>query len=88
MNLLSDNNPILGNGILEVDSFTQENPIFPFLLIINSVVLIGLIVTQNENTKDITGNQTSSTNPFEKLTWISFVLQVSFLLIKIKTTNF
>jgi uncharacterized protein with PQ loop repeat len=78
---------LVGNGIAEIDSINTFST-FSLLLIINSIVLIGLIVTQNENTKDITGNQPSSTNPFEKITWISFVLQLSLLLIKIKTTDF
>jgi uncharacterized protein with PQ loop repeat len=80
-------NLLVGNGIAEIDSINTFST-FSLLLIINSIVLIGLIVTQNENTKDITGNQPSSTSPFEKITWISFVLQLSLLLIKIKTTDF
>jgi preprotein translocase subunit SecG len=59
-------------------------------LVLNSFILIGLILTQNENTKEVAGTQNSSnlTNPFEKITWISFFFQFSFLLIKIKSTDF
>ena len=57
---------------------------------INSILLIGFILNQNESSKDSITNQKSSslTNPFEKLTWIAVILQLSLLLIKIKTTDF
>jgi hypothetical protein len=57
---------------------------------INSILLIGFILNQNESSKDSITNQksTSLSNPFEKLTWIALILQLSLLLIKIKTTDF
>ena len=60
------------------------------ILVINSIVLIGFILNQNESSKDSITNQksTSFTNPFEKLTWIALILQLSLLLIKIKTNDF
>jgi uncharacterized protein with PQ loop repeat len=60
------------------------------LLICNSIFLIILILNQNDSVKDsfTTQNSTSSTNPFEIATWISFSLQLSIWLIKIKTTDF
>lgn len=59
------------------------------LLILNSIVIIGFILNQNDSTKDnITQNSSSSTNPFETITWISVGLQFSLLLIKIKSNDF
>jgi hypothetical protein len=57
---------------------------------INSILLIGFILNQNESSKDSITSQksTSLTNPFEKITWIAVILQLSLLLIKIKTTDF
>jgi len=62
----------------------------PYLLIINSIFIISLILTQNESTKDSITSSTSSSivNPFEQFTWGSLVLQLSLLLIKIKTNDF
>jgi preprotein translocase subunit SecG len=60
------------------------------IVLINSVLLIGLVLTQNENTRNSITTQSSnlSTNPFEKLTWISVFLQLTLLLIKIKNNDF
>ena len=60
------------------------------ILLVNSLLLIGFILIQNESSKDsvTSQNTSSSTNPFEKLTWIAFILQLSLLLIKIKTNDF
>ena len=57
---------------------------------INSILLIGFILNQNESSKDSITSQksTSLSNPFEKITWIAVILQLSLLLIKIKTTDF
>jgi preprotein translocase subunit SecG len=45
-----------------------------FILAINSLVLIGLILNQNDTSKESISNQnsSSSTNPFENLTWIKY----------------
>jgi preprotein translocase subunit SecG len=60
------------------------------ILAINSIVLIGLILNQNETSKDSITNQnsSSSTNPFETITWVSGIFQLSLLLIKIKINDF
>lgn len=67
----------------------SNNPL-NLILILNSIVIIGFILNQNDSAKDSVTNQnaSSSTNPFEKLTWISLFLQLSLLLIKIKTNDF
>ena len=61
-----------------------------FILAINSLVLIGLILNQNDTSKESISNQnsSSSTNPFENLTWIIGIFQLSLLLIKIKNQQF
>ena len=59
------------------------------LLLINSLLTIGLILNQNESTKDsaTTQNSSSISNPFEIMTWGCLFLQLLFLLIKIKVTD-
>jgi len=60
------------------------------ILGINSIVIIGLILSQNESAKDSTTTQNSSTitNPFELVTWVCLFLQLILLLIKFKIDNF
>jgi len=62
----------------------------PVLLIINSIVIISLILNQNDSTKDSITSSTasSSINPLERFTWGTLILQLSLLLIKIKTNDF
>ena len=61
-----------------------------FILGINSLILIGLILNQNDTSKESLNNQNSSstTNPFENITWIVGIFQLSLLLIKIKIVDF
>jgi preprotein translocase subunit SecG len=67
---------------------TELNPL-TIILIINSIILITLTLTQNETSKDSANTQSSSaSNPFETLTWIFLVFQLIFLLIKQKITDF
>tara|TARA_B110000090_G_scaffold182220_1_gene208180 strand:+ start:221 stop:433 length:213 start_codon:yes stop_codon:yes gene_type:complete len=67
----------------------SNNPL-NLILGINSIVIIGLILSQNESAKDSTTTQSSSTitNPFELLTWVCLFLQLVLLLIKFKIDNF
>jgi preprotein translocase subunit SecG len=62
---------------------------FNLILFINSLFTIGLILNQNENTKDAANKQSqnSSSNPFEKITWICVIFQLILLLIKVKINN-
>ena len=59
------------------------------LLLGNSVVTIGLILNQNESSKDAmnTQNSNSSPNPLEIITWICLVFQIFILLFKIKISE-
>jgi preprotein translocase subunit SecG len=65
-----------------------ENPL-TLILITNSVILIGLILNQNETTKDSLTKQTSksSSNPLEKVTWACLIIQLILLLLKTKITD-
>jgi protein translocase SecG subunit len=69
-----------------------QNPL-TLILFLNSIFPIGLILNQNENTKDavISGQNSissSSSNPLEKITWFALVLQFILLLIRTKVTDF
>jgi hypothetical protein len=68
----------------------ESNNTFTLILGINSLILIGLILNQNDSTKDSVTNQNSNSlrNPFENITWISLIFQLSLLLIKIKINEF
>jgi uncharacterized protein with PQ loop repeat len=68
---------------------SEETSPFNLILLINSLLTIGLILNQNENTKDSTNkqNQSSSSNPLEKITWISVLFQFVLLLVKVKISN-
>jgi hypothetical protein len=68
----------------------EFNRPFTLLLLGNSLITIGLILTQNESAKDsvTTMNTNASMNPFERVTWGSLLVEFSLLLIKIKTNDF
>jgi preprotein translocase subunit SecG len=65
-----------------------ENPL-TLILIGNSIVLIGLILNQNETTKDSLTKQNtkSSSNPLEKVTWVCLIIQLILLLLRTKITD-
>lgn len=65
-----------------------ENPL-TLILIGNSIVLIGLILNQNETTKDslTKQNSKSSSNPLEKVTWVCLIIQLILLLLRTKITD-
>ncbi len=68
---------------------SEETSPFNLILFLNSFLIIGLILNQNESTKDSvkTQNQSSSSNPFETLTWICLMVQIILLIIKVKINN-
>lgn len=59
------------------------------ILLINSILTVGLILNQNESTKESATTQKSSSlsNPFEIATWVCLTLQLILLLIKLKVTD-
>lgn len=65
------------------------NP-FIVILILNSILIIGLILNQNDTTKDALSTQSSTTlqNPLERITWFSLGLQCYLIVVKIKSYDF
>ena len=66
---------------------SDVNPI-TVLLIINSFSLIGLVVTQNETTKDEISKKSSASNPLELVLWFLVILELIALLIQTKVSDF
>jgi preprotein translocase subunit SecG len=64
--------------------------IFTIFFLINSLLLIGLILNQNESTKDVTSNSSTNemSNPLQNLTWFCVILEFLFFLIKSKMNDF
>ena len=64
----------------------ESNTTLDIILSINSVLIIGLILNQNESAKDSSATQssTSITSPFESLTWICLFIQLLPLLLQVK----
>ena len=64
----------------------ESNTTLDIILSINSVLIIGLILNQNESAKDssTTQSSTSITSPFESLTWICLFIQLLLLLLQVK----
>jgi uncharacterized protein with PQ loop repeat len=64
-----------------------DTPLTLFLSF-NSLIIVGLILNQNETSKDSLNTKNSgidfSTNPLEIITWICVSLEFILLLIKIK----
>jgi hypothetical protein len=60
------------------------------LVILNSFLTLGLILSQNETTKDTTTNSVNSeiSNPIQNLTWVCIILEFIFFLIKSKINDF
>jgi hypothetical protein len=57
-------------------------------LIANSFILILLIVTQNDTTKDSANQKSSRTNPLEILIGIAIIFELLMILIEKKITDF
>jgi len=63
------------------------NP-FSLFLIINSLIIISLVLSQNEISKDSVTQNNTRTNPIEIILWISIILETIILLITEKITDF
>lgn len=61
---------------------------FSLLLILNSLVIIGLVLTQNDNTKDSANQNNSRTSPLEIIIFLNIIFQLILLLISSKITDF
>lgn len=62
------------------------NNLFLILLVINSILLTILIISQNE-VKQNNQNIRSTMNPLAKITWGSIIIQIFLLLIQLKITD-
>jgi len=60
------------------------------LLVLNSLFLIGLILNQNDSSKDSLKSQSFSAslldNPLENITWLSLFVEFFCFCVKLKTT--
>jgi hypothetical protein len=63
------------------------NP-FSLILIINSFVIISLVLSQNESSKDSITQNNTRTNPIEIILWFCVILEIIILLISEKITDF
>ena len=63
------------------------NP-FSLILIINSFVIISLVLSQNESSKDSVTQNNTRTNPIELILWFCVILEIIILLITEKITDF
>ncbi len=63
------------------------NP-FSLILIVNSIIIISLVLSQNEISKDSVTQNNTRTNPIEIILWISIFLEILILLITEKITDF
>jgi len=63
------------------------NPV-SILLILNSVSIISLVLTQNETAKDSASQNNSRTNPIENLLWFIIIFEILMFLISGKFTDF
>jgi|APCry1669189567_1035234.scaffolds.fasta_scaffold01577_2 hypothetical protein len=63
------------------------NPL-TLILILNSIIIISLVLTQNENTKDLTSQNNSRNNPIETIIWGCVFFEILMLLISGKITDF
>ena len=68
----------------------ESNTSLILILLFNSILVIGLILNQNDTSKDALTSQNSrmQVSPIEKITWFSLILQFFLLLIKIKNNSF
>ena len=60
------------------------------ILGINSILLIGFILNQNESSKDTTSNSgaTEIASPLQNITWFCVFIEFSLFLLKSKSTEF
>jgi len=59
-------------------------------LLLNSLILLGFILNQNESSKDTTSNSgaTEIASPLQNITWFCVFIEFSLFLLKSKSTEF
>ena len=63
------------------------NPV-TLILIVNSLSVVSLVLTQNDTTKEELSKKSSSSNPFEVALWVTVILELILLLVQIKVSDF
>ena len=63
------------------------NPV-TIILIVNSLSVVSLVITQNDTTKEELSKKSSSSNPFEVALWVTVILELILLLVQIKVSDF
>ncbi len=63
------------------------NPV-TIILIVNSLSVVSLVLTQNETAKEELSKKSSSSNPLELVLWFTVILELILLLIQTKVSDF
>ena len=63
------------------------NPV-TIILIVNSLSVVSLVLTQNETTKEELSKKSSSSNPLELVLWFTIILELILLLVQTKVSDF
>ena len=63
------------------------NPV-TIILILNSLSVVSLVLTQNETTKEELSKKSSSSDPLELVLWFTVILELILLLIQTKVSDF
>lgn len=63
------------------------NPV-TIILIVNSLSVVSLVITQNETAKEDLSKKSSSSNPLELVLWFTIILELILLLIQTKVSDF
>jgi len=63
------------------------NPV-TIILIVNSLSVVSLVITQNETAKEDLSKRSSSSNPLELVLWFTVILELILLLIQTKVSDF
>ena len=65
----------------------SQHPV-TIILIVNSLSVVSLVLTQNDTTKEELSKKSSSSNPFEVALWVTVILELILLLVQIKVSDF
>ena len=63
------------------------NPV-TIILIVNSLSVVSLVLTQNETAKEDLSKKSSSSNPLELVLWFTIILELILLIIQTKVSDF
>lgn len=63
------------------------NPV-TIILIVNSLSVVSLVLTQNETAKEDLSKRSSSSNPLELVLWFTIIIELILLLIQTKVSDF